>query len=137
LLLSAALLAPDVEGGPPREPLAADARSVAMGASGRSSAWWRGCWRRYDDLAQREAQRRSAESRPPWRVVRDHHHALGWPPRPTLHAMMRSVARHRRRHPRIMMGDLRKRLTTVGRLDLMRSWTTRPPSTLPRWIRAI
>ena len=54
-----ALLAPDVAGGPPRESLAADARSVGDGrerAFVRLVAGLLGVG--YDDLAQREAQRR-------------------------------------------------------------------------------
>jgi tetratricopeptide (TPR) repeat protein len=119
-----ALLAPDAEGGPLREPLAADARSVG---DGRERAFIRlvagllGVG--YDDLAQREAlrrQRRVAVTVGTSLVITTVALAL---------AAAAYVARNdaERRQAQVedilgfMLGDLRKRLTTVGRLDLMRS----------------
>jgi tetratricopeptide (TPR) repeat protein len=119
-----ALLAPDVEGGPPREPLAADARSVGDGrerAFVRLVAGLLGVG--YDDLAQREAQRRQR------RVAATVGASLVITTIALGLAAAAYVARNdaQRRQAQaedilgFMMGDLRKRLTTVGRLDLMRS----------------
>lgn len=119
-----ALLAPDVEGGPPREPLAADAR---VEGDGRDRAFLRlvagllGVG--YDDLAQRESQRRQrrlAVIAGVSLVVTAT--ALGlaaaaW--------VARNDAQRRQAQAEdilgFMLGDLRKKLTTVGRLDLMRA----------------
>jgi tetratricopeptide (TPR) repeat protein len=119
-----ALLAPDIEGGPPREPLAADARSVGDGrerAFVRLVAGLLGVG--YDDLAQREAQRRQR------RVAATVGASLVITTIALGLAAAAYVARNdaQRRQAQaedilgFMMGDLRKRLTTVGRLDLMRS----------------
>jgi len=119
-----ALLAPDVEGGPPREPLAADARSVGDGrerAFVRLVAGLLGVG--YDDLAQREAQRRQR------RVAATVGTSLVITTVALGLAAAAYVSRNdaERRQAQVedilgfMMGDLRKRLTTVGRLDLMRS----------------
>ena len=119
-----ALLAPDVEGGPPREPLAADARSVGDGrerAFVRLVAGLLGVG--YDDLAQREAQRRQrrvAATVGASFVITTI--ALGLA---AAAYVARNDAQRRQAQAEdilgFMMGDLRKRLTTVGRLDLMRS----------------
>jgi len=119
-----ALLAPDVEGGPPREPLAADARSVGDGrerAFVRLVAGLLGVG--YDELAQREAQRRQrrvAVTVGASFVITTV--ALGLA---AAAYVARNDAERRQAQAEdilgFMMGDLRKRLQTVGRLDLMRS----------------
>jgi hypothetical protein len=119
-----ALLAPDVEGGPPREPLAADARPEG---DGRDRAFLRlvagllGV--SYDDLAQREAQRRQR------RLVAIAAASLAMTTGALGLAAAAWVARNdaERRQAQaedilgFMLGDLRKKLGTVGRLDLMRA----------------
>jgi tetratricopeptide (TPR) repeat protein len=119
-----ALLAPDVEGGPPREPLAADARDVGDGrdrAFLRLAAGLLGVG--YDDLAQREGQRRQRRLALVAAVsvaVTAGALALGataW--------VARNDAQRRQAQAEdllgFMLGDLRRKLTTVGRLDLMRT----------------
>jgi len=119
-----ALLAPDVEGGPPREPLAADARAEG---DGRDRAFLRlvagllGVG--YDDLAQREAQRRQrrlvaiAAASLAVTAVALGLAAAAW--------VARNDAERRQAQAEdilgFMLGDLRKKLGTVGRLDLMRA----------------
>ena len=119
-----ALLAPDVEGGPPREPLAADARAEG---DGRDRAFLRlvagllGVG--YDDLAQREAQRRQrrlvaiAAASLAMAAV-----ALGLA---TTAWIARNDAERRQAQAEdilgFMLGDLRRNLGPVGRLDLMRA----------------
>jgi len=119
-----ALLAPEVEGGPPREPLAADARVVG---EGRDRAFLRlvagllGVG--YDDLAQREAQRRQrrlaaiAAASLAVTAVALGLAAAAW--------VARNDAERRQAQAEdilgFMLGDLRKKLGTVGRLDLMRA----------------
>jgi eukaryotic-like serine/threonine-protein kinase len=119
-----ALLAPDVEGGPPREPLAADARAEG---DGRDRAFLRlvagllGVG--YDDLAQREAQRRQrrlvaiAAASLAMAAV-----ALGLA---TTAWLARNDAERRQAQAEdilgFMLGDLRRNLGPVGRLDLMRA----------------
>ena len=122
--LPPALLEPDVEGGPPREPLAADARAEG---DGRDRAFLRlvagllGVG--YDDLAQREAQRRQR------RLVAIAAASLAVTAIALGLAAAAWVARNdaERRQAQaedilgFMLGDLRKKLGTVGRLDLMRA----------------
>jgi len=119
-----ALLAPDVAGGPPREPLAADARAEG---DGRDRAFLRlvagllGVG--YDDLAQRESQRRQRRLAAIAGVslavtaIALGLAAAAW--------VARSDAQRRQAQAEdilgFMLGDLRKKLTTVGRLDLMRA----------------
>lgn len=119
-----ALLAPDVEGGPPREPLAADSRAEG---DGRDRAFLRlvagllGVG--YDDLAQREAQRRQrrlvaiAAASLAVTAVALGLAAAAW--------VARNDAERRQAQAEdilgFMLGDLRKKLGTVGRLDLMRA----------------
>ncbi len=119
-----ALLAPDLEGGPPREPLAADARAEG---DGRDRAFLRlvagllGVG--YDDLAQREAQRRQrrlaaiAAASLAVTAVALGLAAAAW--------VARNDAERRQAQAEdilgFMLGDLRKKLGTVGRLDLMRA----------------
>jgi len=119
-----ALLAPDVPGGPPREPLAADARAEG---DGRDRAFLRlvagllGVG--YDDLAQRESQRRQR------RLAAIAGVSLAVTAMALGLAAAAWVARNdaQRRQAQaedilgFMLGDLRKKLTTVGRLDLMRA----------------
>ena len=119
-----ALLAPDVAGGPPREPLAADARAEG---DGRDRAFLRlvagllGVG--YDDLAQRESQRRQR------RLAAIAGVSLAVTAMALGLAAAAWVARNdaQRRQAQaedilgFMLGDLRKKLTTVGRLDLMRA----------------
>ena len=118
-----ALLAPDVPGGPPREPLAADARAEG---DGRDRAFLRlvagllGVG--YDDLAQREAQRRQR------RLAAIAAVSLAVTALALGLAAAAWVARNdaQRRQAQaedilgFMLGDLRSKLGTVGRLDLMR-----------------
>jgi eukaryotic-like serine/threonine-protein kinase len=119
-----ALLAPDVEGGPPREPLAADARPEG---DGRDRAFLRlvagllGVG--YDDLAQREAQRRQrrlaaiAAGSLAVTTVALGLAAAAW--------VARNDAERRQAQAEdilgFMLGDLREKLGPVGRLDLMRA----------------
>jgi hypothetical protein len=119
-----ALRAPDVAGGPPREPLAADARAEG---DGRDRAFLRlvagllGVG--YDDLAQREAQRRQrrlvaiAAASLAVTAVALGLAAAAW--------VARNDAERRQAQAEdilgFMLGDLRKKLGTVGRLDLMRA----------------
>ena len=119
-----ALLAPDVAGGPPREPLAADARAEG---DGRDRAFLRlvagllGVG--YDDLAQRESQRRQRRLAAIAGVslavtaIALGLAAAAW--------VARSDAQRRQAQAEdilgFMLGDLRTKLTTVGRLDLMRA----------------
>lgn len=119
-----ALLKPDVEGGPPREPLAADARAEG---DGRDRAFLRlvagllGVG--YDDLAQRESQRRQrrlvaiAAASLAVTAVALGLAAAAW--------LARNDAQRRQTQAEdilgFMLGDLRKKLGTVGRLDLMRA----------------
>jgi len=119
-----ALLAPDVEGGPPREPLAADSRTEG---DGRDRAFLRlvagllGVG--YDDLARRETQRRQrrlvaiAATSLVVTTVALGLAAAAW--------VARNDAERRQAQAEdilgFMLGDLRKKLTTVGRLDLMRA----------------
>ncbi len=119
-----ALLAPEVEGGPSREPLAADARAEG---DGRDRAFLRlvagllGVG--YDDLARREAQRRQR------RLVAIAATSLVVTTGALGLAAAAWVARNdaERRQAQaedilgFMLGDLRQKLTTVGRLDLMRA----------------
>lgn len=118
-----ALLVPDVGGGLPREPLAADARSDG---DGREQAFVRlvagllGVG--YDDLAQREVQRRQR------RLAITLGASLAITAIALGLAVTAYVARNdaQRRQAQaedilgFMLGDLRARLRTVGRLDLMR-----------------
>jgi len=119
-----ALLAPDVEGGPPREPLAADARAEGDGrdrALLRLVAGLLGVG--YDDLARREAQRRQR------RLVAIAAGSLAVSTVALGLAAAAWVARNdaERRQAAaedilgFMLGDLRKKLGPVGRLDLMRA----------------
>jgi hypothetical protein len=116
--------APDAPGAPDREPLAADARKQG---DGRERAFIKlvagllGVG--YDDLAQREAQRRTR------RFAAVTAASLAITGFALVLAAMAYVARNdaeRRRAQAenildFMLGDLRKNLATVGRLDLMRS----------------
>jgi tetratricopeptide (TPR) repeat protein len=118
-----ALLVPGVAGGPPHEPLAADARSAG---DGREQAFVRlvagllGVG--YDDLAQRELQRRHR------RVAITLGTSLAITAIALGLAATAYVARidAQRRQAQaedilgFMLGDLRDKLRTVGRLDLMR-----------------
>ncbi len=119
-----ALLRPDLDGDPPREPLAADARPQGDGrerALLKLVAGLLGVG--YDQLAQREAQRRHRRL-----AVLAAASLAGMAIASTL-AVSAYVARNdaQRRQAQaedilgFMLGDLRKKLTTVGRLDLMRS----------------
>ncbi len=119
-----ALLAPDVEGGPAREPLAADARAEGDGpdrAFLRLVAGLLGVG--YDDLAQREAQRRHRQlaviAASSLAVAAM---AIGLA---TVAWVARNDAQRRQAQAEdilgFMLGDLRKKLGTVGRLDLMRA----------------
>jgi tetratricopeptide (TPR) repeat protein len=118
-----ALLVPDVAGGPFREPLAADARSEG---DGREQAFLRlvagllGVG--FDDLTQREAQRRHR------RLAITLGTSLAITAIALGLAVTAYVARNdaQRRQAQaedilgFMLGDLRDKLRTVGRLDLMR-----------------
>ncbi len=118
-----ALLVPDVAGGPLHEPLAADARSEG---DGREQAFLRlvagllGVG--FDDLAQREAQRRHR------RLAITLGTSLAITAIALGLAVTAYVARNdaQRRQAQaedilgFMLGDLRDKLRTVGRLDLMR-----------------
>jgi eukaryotic-like serine/threonine-protein kinase len=117
-----ALIEPEIPGGPEREPLAADARKEGDGrerAFLKLAAGLLGVG--YDALAQREAQQR--------------HRRMAYITAASLSGMTLAlgltvtayIARNDavRRQARaedilgFMLGDLRKKLTTVGRLDLM------------------
>lgn len=118
-----ALLLPDSAGGPTLEPLAADARASG---DGRERAFLRlmagllGVG--FDDLAQREAQRRHR------RLAITLGTSLAITALALGLAVTASVARNdaQRRQAQaedilgFMLGDLRDKLRTVGRLDLMR-----------------
>lgn len=118
-----ALLLPDTVGGPAHEPLAADARASG---DGRERAFLRlvagllGVG--FDDLAQREAQRRQR------RIAITLGTSLAVTALALGLAVTASVARNdaQRRQAQaedilgFMLGDLRDKLRTVGRLDLMR-----------------
>ena len=119
-----ALLQPDADGAP-REPLAADARREG---DGRERAFLKlvagllGVG--YDALAQREAQRRNRKLAAGRRRPR----SPAWRSRSALAAtayVARNDAQRRQAQAEdilgFMLGDLRKKLTTVGRLDLMRA----------------
>ncbi len=120
----AALLEPEMLGGPEREPLAADARKQG---DGRERAFLKlvagllGVG--YDDLAQREAQQRHR------RMAIITAASLAGMALAIALAVTAYVARvdAERRQAQaedilgFMLGDLRKNLTKVGRLDLMRS----------------
>lgn len=119
-----ALIEPETPGGPEREPLAADARKAG---DGRDRAFLKlvagllGVG--FDDLAQREAQQR--------------HRRMAYITMASLAGMAialslavtayiaRNDAERRQAQAEdilgFMLGDLRKNLTKVGRLDLMRS----------------
>ncbi len=119
-----ALVEPEIEGGPEREPLAADARKQG---DGRERAFLKlvagllGVG--FDSLAQREAQHR--------------HRRMAFVTAASLAGMAiavslavtayiaRNDAQRRQAQAEdilgFMLGDLRKNLTKVGRLDLMRS----------------
>ncbi|WP_297801682.1 TIR domain-containing protein [Arenimonas sp. GDDSR-1] len=119
-----ALIEPETPGGPEREPLAADARKAG---DGRDRAFLKlvagllGVG--FDDLAQREAQQR--------------HRRMAFITMASLAGMAialslavtayiaRNDAERRQAQAEdilgFMLGDLRKNLTKVGRLDLMRS----------------
>ena len=119
-----ALLKPNVEGEPEREPLAADARKEG---DGRERAFIKlvagllGVG--FDDLAQREAQQRHK------RMAIITGASLAGMTLAVVLAVTAYVARNdaERRQAQaediigFMLGDLRKNLTKVGRLDLMRS----------------
>ena len=119
-----ALLEPETPGGPEREPLAADARKQG---DGRERAFLKlvagllGVG--YDDLAQREAQQRHR------RMAIITVASLAGMALATALAVTAYIARNdaERRQAQaedilgFMLGDLRKNLTKVGRLDLMRS----------------
>jgi hypothetical protein len=119
-----ALLAPDVPGGPSREPLAADARAEG---DGRDRAFLRlvagllGLG--YDDLAQRESLRRQR------RLAAIAGVSLAVTAMALGLAAAAWVARNdaERRQAQaedilgFMLGDLREKLGTVGHLDLMRA----------------
>jgi tetratricopeptide (TPR) repeat protein len=121
--LPPALLGPDASGGTAHEPLAADARA---GADGRERAFLRlvagllGVG--FNDLAQREAQRRHR------RLAITLGASLAITALALGLAITASVARNdaQRRQAQaedivgFMLGDLRDKLRTVGRLDLMR-----------------
>jgi len=118
-----ALLVPDARGGAAHEPLAADARASG---DGRERAFLRlvagllGVG--YDDLAQREAQRRQQ------RLAVTLGASLAITALALGLAITATVARSdaQRRQAQaedilgFMLGDLRDKLRTVGRLDLMR-----------------
>lgn len=118
-----ALLVPDALGGPAHEPLAADGRA---GGDGRERAFLRliagllGVG--FDDLARREAQRRHR------RLAITLGASLAITALALGLAITASVARNdaQRRQAQaedilgFMLGDLRDKLRTVGRLDLMR-----------------
>ena len=118
------LLAPDRPGEPPREPLAADARNEG---DGRERAFLKlvagllGIG--FDSLAQREAQRQNRRL-----AIIATASLLGMAVALTL-ATTAYIARNdaQRRQAQaedivgFMLGDLRKKLSTVGRLDLMRA----------------
>lgn len=119
-----ALVAPEVPGGPPREPLAADARKEGDGrerALLKLVAGFLGVG--YDDLARREAQVRHR------RMAMITAAALAGMTIAIGLAATAYVARNdaERRQAQaedildFMLGDLRKNLTKAGRLDLMRS----------------
>jgi tetratricopeptide (TPR) repeat protein len=119
-----ALLKPDVEGEPEREPLAADARKQGDGpdrAFLKLVAGLLGVG--FDDLAQREAQQRHKRM-----AIITGASLLGMTLAVVL-AVTAYVARNdaERRQGQaediigFMLGDLRTNLTKVGRLDLMRS----------------
>ncbi|MFZ9311507.1 MAG: TIR domain-containing protein [Arenimonas sp.] len=119
-----ALIAPETPGGPEREPLAADARKEG---DGRDRAFLKlvagllGVG--FDDLAQREAQQRHKRM-----ALITAASLLGMAIAVGL-AVTAYIARNdaERRQAQaedilgFMLGDLRKNLTKVGRLDLMRS----------------
>lgn len=119
-----ALIKPEVEGAPEREPLAADARKQG---DGRERAFIKlvagllGVG--FDDLAQREAQQRHRRM-----AIITGASLLGMTLAVVL-AVTAYIARNdaERRQAQaedilgFMLGDLRKNLTKVGRLDLMRS----------------
>ncbi len=118
------LIKPESEGGPEREPLAADARKQG---DGRERAFIKlvagllGVG--FDDLAQREAQQRHRRM-----AIITGASLLGMTLAVVL-AVTAYIARNdaERRQGQaedilgFMLGDLRKNLTKVGRLDLMRS----------------
>jgi hypothetical protein len=119
-----AVRAPDAPGAPEREPLAADARKEGDGrerAFVKLVAGLLGVG--YDDLAQRESQRRTRRFAAVTTV------SLAVTGLALVLAATAYVARNdaeRRRTQAedildFMLGDLRKNLATVGRLDLMRS----------------
>lgn len=119
-----ALIEPEVAGGPEREPLAADARKQG---DGRERAFLKlvagllGVG--YDNLAQREAQQRHR------RMAIITTASLAGMALAVALAVTAYIARNdaERRQAQaedilgFMLGDLRKNLTKVGRLDLMRS----------------
>ncbi|WP_052108255.1 toll/interleukin-1 receptor domain-containing protein [Aerolutibacter daejeonensis] len=117
-----ALLQPDA-GGAPREPLAADARREG---DGRERAFLKlvagllGVG--YDALAQREAQRRQRK----WTAIAGASlagMAIALALAATAYVARNDAQRRQAQAEDIlgfMLGDLRKKLTTVGRLDLMR-----------------
>lgn len=119
-----ALIEPETPGGPEREPLAADARKAG---DGRDRAFLKlvagllGVG--FDDLAQREAQQRHKRM-----AIITAASLLGMAIAVGL-AVTAYIARNdaERRQAQaedilgFMLGDLRKNLTKVGRLDLMRS----------------
>ncbi|MBP7370096.1 MAG: TIR domain-containing protein [Arenimonas sp.] len=120
----AALIEPEIIGGPEREPLAADARKLG---DGRDRAFLKlvagllGVG--FDDLAQREAQQRHK------RMAMITVASLAGMAIALALAVTAYIARNdaERRQAQaedilgFMLGDLRKNLTKVGRLDLMRS----------------
>lgn len=119
-----AVLVPNAEGGVPVEPLAADARKAG---DGRDRAFLKlvagllGVG--YDTLAQREAQRRQRKlAGVAMASLAGMAIALGLAA--TAHVARNDAQRRQAQAEDIlgfMLGDLRKKLTTVGRLDLMRA----------------
>lgn len=119
-----ALIEPETDGGPEREPLAADARKVG---DGRERAFLKlvagllGVG--FDDLVQREAQQRHR------RMAIITIASLAGMALAIVLAVTAYVARNdaERRQAQaedilgFMLGDLRKNLTKIGKLDLMRS----------------
>lgn len=119
-----AILEPDCPEGPSREPLAADARREGDGPERALTKLLAGLLGvGYDDLAQREAQQRNR------RLALIAGVSLAGMALALVLAgaayMARNDAQRRQAQAEdilgFMLGDLRKKLTTVGRLDLMRA----------------
>ena len=119
-----ALLEPDAAGAPEREPLAADARREGDGKQRAFLKLMAGLLGvGYDSLAQREAQKRQ-RSMAIITIASLAGMALACSLALTAYIARKDAERRQEQAEDIlgfMLGDLRENLTTVGRLDLMRS----------------